>query len=85
MVTHLLTLLQAVTSFDSLMFTLQENGWEFVIDGVSKKMYGTVTVFSGDNLASNAMGGFKEGGTAYRHCRQCLGTLDETRTMVGFE
>ena len=65
------------------MVMLQENGWEFVLDGMSRKVYGAVTIFSGDNLASNAMGGFKEGGRAYGHCRQCLGTLDETRTMHG--
>ena len=34
-----------------------------------------------DNLASNALGGFKEGSTANRGCLQCLATLDELRNI----
>ncbi len=67
---------------ENVLIFMQENGWEFMIDGAPIKMYGTVTVFSGDNLASNAMEGFKEGMTAYRHCRQCLGTKEEVRIEV---
>jgi hypothetical protein len=43
---------------------------------------GTVAVVSADNPASNALGGFKESASALRHCRQCLGSADETTTQV---
>ena len=26
--------------------------------------------------------GFKKGSTAYRYCRQCLATVDETKSIV---
>ena len=60
----------------------QENGYSFHIDGSIQTLYGTLTVVSADNLASNALGGFKEGSRAHRYCRQCLGTDDETRVKV---
>ena len=44
-------------------------------------MYGTITIVSADNLASNALGGFKEGSTAHRGCRQCLATRSEMKTV----
>ena len=44
--------------------------------------YGSLTMFSADNLASNAVGGFKESSSALRHCRQCLGTNDGMRSQV---
>lgn len=34
-----------------------------------------------DNLASNALGGFKEGSTANRGCRHCLATPAEFCTI----
>lgn len=37
---------------------------------------------SADNPASNLLGGFKETGSAFRPCRQCLTTHDELQTMV---
>ena len=36
---------------------------------------------SADNLASNLLGGFKEGSTALRGCRQCLATPSEMKTV----
>ena len=33
---------------------------------------GTIATFSGDNLGSHAVGGFKEGGSALRPCRHCM-------------
>ena len=36
------------------------------------------------SAASQAVGGFKEGATAYRHCRQCLGTATQTREKVRY-
>ena len=49
---------------------------------MSQLHFGTIAVISADNPASSALGGFKESGAAYRYCRQCLGTYDETSTKV---
>lgn len=38
---------------------------------------GTIALASADNFGANALGGFKEGSTAHRPCRQCLGTMEE--------
>ena len=45
-------------------------------------IYGTISVVSADNLASCSVGGFKEGGLAYRFCRHCLITMHEIKTKV---
>ena len=34
-----------------------------------------------DNLASNVLGGFKEGSTAHRGCRHCLATPAELKSV----
>lgn len=52
------------------------------IEGRSQLVYGSVALLSADNLASSATGGFKEGGTAYRFCRQCLTTDEESKQKV---
>lgn len=49
--------------------------------GKSEYIRGSVAVLSADNLGSNACGGFKEGGTAYRFCRQCLATEEESSEL----
>lgn len=49
---------------------------------MTQLFYGTVALCSADNPAANALGGFKESASAYRHCRQCLGTAEETKTEV---
>ena len=46
-----------------------------------QKKWGTVCIAPCDNLASNAMGGFKEGSTAYRGCRHCQATPEEIRSV----
>ena len=46
-----------------------------------QKKYGTVCLVLADNLASNALGGFKEGSTAYRGCRQCLSVPSEMKSI----
>jgi hypothetical protein len=43
---------------------------------------GTVTYFSGDNLGSQLIGGFKEGSGANLKCRHCMGNSDAVKTMV---
>ena len=60
--------------------TWQESGYTFTIKGKELKKYGTVCLISADNLASNLLGGFKEGSTAHRGCRHCLATPPEMST-----
>ena len=45
------------------------------------KKYGTLCLVAADNLASNVLGGFKEGSTANRGCRHCLATPSEISTI----
>lgn len=60
----------------------QEKGYPMMVEGKSTNIHGSVAVLSADNLGSNACGGFKEGGTAYRFCRQCLTTEEESKQFV---
>ena len=52
------------------------------MSGTLQTVYGTIAAVSADNPASNALGGFKEGFTAFRHCRQCMGTSAECKHEV---
>lgn len=52
------------------------------IYGIQHTIYGTISTVSADNPASCALGGFKEGSTAYRFCRHCLITFDKLRETV---
>ena len=60
----------------------QEQGHSFTIGDVSRVIHGTLVAVSADNLGSCALGGFKEGSTAYRGCRHCMATVPEMRTKV---
>lgn len=51
------------------------------MNGLPQKRYGTLCLLPADNLASNVLGGFKEGSTAHRGCRQCLATPSEISTI----
>ncbi len=51
------------------------------MNGVPEKRYGTITVVAADNLASNLLGGFKEGSSAYRGCRHCDATPSEISSL----
>ena len=53
-----------------------------MINGVPQLLFGTLTLVSADNPASSSVGGFKEGSSAYRLCRHCLGTASETKEKV---
>lgn len=48
----------------------------------NKRVFGTLIAVIGDNLASNGVGGFKEGFTAHRLCRVCMVTLDVLRSLT---
>lgn len=52
-----------------------------MVNGTPQIKYGTICLVLADNLASNAIGGFKESSTAYRGCRQCLATPAEMKTV----
>lgn len=43
---------------------------------------GSVAFFTGDNLGSHAIGGFKEGGRALRPCRHCMVDGSQLKTQV---
>ena len=43
--------------------------------------YGSLCLIPADNLASNLLGGFKEGSTAYRGCRHCLATPSQLKSL----
>lgn len=45
---------------------------------------GTIAAISADNPASCNLGGFKESSSAYRPCRQCMGTKEECQEEVSF-
>ena len=54
-----------------------EDGVDFIIGGVSRKIYGTLAIFTADNLGAYLAAGFKLGfAIGFRKCRYCL-ALDE--------
>ena len=55
---------------------------EFIINGQSERWYGTITIVSADNLASQLVGGYKQLGSALRKCRFCMATDEEVQTKV---
>ena len=66
------------------VFFLQESGYTIQVGGTPKTVFGALVIVTADNPASAAVGGFKKGAKAYRHCRQCLGTSTETVQKVGY-
>ena len=61
---------------------IQEKGVTFDILGYPQMHFGTIASFCADNLAGNALDGFKEGSTALRGCRQCFATPKHMSSMV---
>jgi hypothetical protein len=56
---------------------LLEQGVDFLIEGRTEKIFGTLTAVIADNLASHQVGGFKCGfSSGYRRCRTCM-SLDK--------
>ena len=54
------------------LHTLSTDGVVVVINGVERTFHGGLLMCSGDNLGSNALGGFKESFSfAFRFCRTC--------------
>ena len=54
-------------------------------NGRSGTITGTVTLVSGDNLASHYLGGYKAPSGALRKCRQCMATSDDMQTKVDIQ
>ena len=46
---------------------------------------GALVAVSADNLASQAIGGYKALHSAFRKCRQCMATSDTMQTKVGLQ
>jgi len=61
---------------------VNENGFEFMINGDHQVFYGTLAIVSADILGSLALGGFKESCSAKKMCRQCMAIRDEAQTKV---
>ena len=47
-------------------------------------LYGTLTVVSADNISAQLLGGFTGLHSAFRKCRDCLGTKTSIQIMVSF-
>ena len=57
--------------------SLEEDGLEFDYNNVTFRVYGTISVVIGDNLAVHSLGGFYENfSTVQRFCRTCNRTMD---------
>lgn len=52
-----------------------------MVDGVPKLKYGSLCLIPADNLASSALGGFKEGSQATHGCRHCTATPSEIKSI----
>lgn len=55
---------------------------KFEFDGRSFRCRGTVTVFSADNLAAWAVGGYKALASAFHKCQYCMATNDVMQVEV---
>ena len=53
-----------------------------MIKNERRSFAGTIVFFSGDNLDSQLIGGFKEGPGANMKCRHCIGAANALQTMV---
>ena len=60
----------------------QDGGYPFNLNGNSKCFSGTIAFVSGDNLASQELGGFKVGPGSHLKCRECMGQTEEIQTKV---
>ena len=52
------------------------------INGTIYKFKGTLTLFAGDNLASQYIGGFKSLSAALRKCRYCMAVDEDMQSKV---
>ena len=52
------------------------------VGGKNIVVHGTLLVISGDNIGSQAIGGFVQLATATRQCRYCMATKEDVNTKV---
>ena len=64
------------------LYTGKRTPVTFDILGYPQMHFGTIASFCADNLAGNALDGFKEGSTALGGCRQCFATPKHMSSMV---
>ncbi len=60
----------------------QNEGIDFVIEGVTYNFRGSLALIPADNLASQFIGGYKALNAALRKCRHCMATGDSMRCKV---
>eukprot|EP00731_Ephydatia_muelleri_P037796 Em0565g3a len=59
-----------------------EQGVPFEVAGTKRVLYGTLTVVSADNISAQLLGGFTGLHSAFRKCRDCLGTKTSIQIMA---
>uniref|UniRef100_A0A1X7V4A6 Uncharacterized protein n=1 Tax=Amphimedon queenslandica TaxID=400682 RepID=A0A1X7V4A6_AMPQE len=59
---------------------LEEDGISIKTDDCVHHFYGTISVFQGDNLGSQFIGGYKSLASAHRKCRHCLSVSDDMQS-----
>ena len=69
-----------IASYRNLFILIQ--GLELAIGNKTEIWYGTITIFSADNLASQYIGGYKQLASALRKCRFCMATDDQVQSKV---
>lgn len=75
---HLISVIHSIM----LMYTLQDAGVSFHLDGAEYTFNGTFTLIPGDNLASQYLGGYKALASALQKCRQCLAVDEDMQSEV---
>jgi len=60
----------------------KDAGCQFIVNGERRSFAGTIAFVSGDNLASQELGGFKVGPGAHHKCRECMGSSIDIQTKV---
>lgn len=64
------------------MSLITQQGMQMIIGGISRTVYGTLLIVSGDNLGSQLIGGFKQLASALRKCRFCMATEEDVSKEV---
>ena len=67
-------------------FTIYFSRWwlqaKFTVNGQKKAFCAKIAFFSGDNLGSQQVSGFKEDSGASLKCRQCMGDSETIKKLV---
>ena len=65
-----------------IKYLLIQTGIDVEVEGVTHHVKGTIALVSGDNLASQSLGGYKGLSSALRKCRQCMAVNVDMQTKV---